>query len=45
MALSNTFNVSGIYEYFLEIDDNLRANSFEEGVPDVGKKPPKTNYN
>ena len=35
LVISNTFNVSGIYEYFLTTSDNSRSSSFEEGVPDV----------
>ena len=39
MAISNTFNVSDIYEYFPENENHSRASSFEEGVPDVGQGP------
>ena len=43
MAISNTFNVSDIYEYFPKIEDHSGASSFEEGVPDVGQGPPLPN--
>ena len=43
MVISNTFNVSDIYEYFLDTKDNIRASSFEEGVPNVGQGPPLPN--
>ena len=43
MVISNTFNVSDIYEYFSNTKYNLRASSSEAGVPDVGQEPPLPN--
>ena len=43
MAISNTFNVSNIYEYFQDTKDNSRVSSSEEGVPDVSQGPPLPN--
>jgi hypothetical protein len=38
MAISSTFNVADIFEYFPseELELNLRTNSFQEGGIDVG---------